>query len=345
MAKGFWVVSRHADCVAAAGHDQLHPAHRAGRAALDGMDGARYEGLRKLLGPGLSAAAMRGVEDEVRWTAEQLVGAAARVHGADAVSGLATPLAFRTLARVLGVPERDRGALQEVVAAALDDGADAESAHDAVRSYGRKLIGRKRKHPGADIISKAIHAHVHDAGAGGDHLDGDEVLRLFDLLVTAGIDTTRDAIAGGVLALAEHPDQWAVLRADRSQLRHATEEILRWTSPTPCDWRYALCDLEVAGRLVPAGDRVTLWWASANRDERVFADADAFVVTRDPNPHVAFGHGAHGCFGAALARLEIRLLLDVLLEHVEAVRLAAPPEWACGSEHSSLRHLAVTFDQ
>jgi cytochrome P450 len=289
---------------------------------------------------------MRGIEDEVRRTADHLVAGLTRRGGGDIVGEVAALLAFQVMARVLGVPERDRGSLFELVAAAIeDDAGDGDAAHAAVRSYGRKLIGQKRAHPGADLLSKAIHAHLKDTDPDHDHLDPGEVLRLFDLLVTAGIDTTRDAVAVGVLALAEHPDEWAALQHDRSQLRHATEEILRWASPTPCDWRYALADLDIGGERIAAGARVTLWWASANRDDAAFVDADTFDVRRDPNPHLAFGHGPRACFGATIARLQVRLLLDVLLERVHRVRLAGAPQWRCSSEHTSLRRLDVTFDQ
>ena len=124
-------------------------------------------------------------------------------------------------------------------------------------------------------------------------------------------------------------------------LRRATEEILRWTSPTPSDQRIVMTDMAFGDHQIRAGDRVTLWWASANRDEAVFEDASRFDVHRDPNPHLAFGHGPHSCFAATLARLEVRLLLDVLLDHVALLAIASPPEWVCNNEHISLRRLPV----
>jgi cytochrome P450 len=341
VAEGFWVLTRHADCSAAATDVRMQASHRAGRAALDGMADARYQGLRRLLGPALSASAMRGIEDEVRWTAERLVRAAARRRHVDFVTDVATALSFDTVARVLGVPDKDRRKLLEWVTFVVDEDAHAAAAEEAILSYGQKLIGQKRSHPGADLLSKAIHASIELTDVEHDRLDQTEVLKLFDLLVAAGIDTTRDAIAAGILALAQHPEQWRALQQDRSKLRRATEEILRWASPTPSDQRIAMSDMDIGEHKIRAGERATLWWASANRDEAVFADPSRFDVHRDPNPHLAFGHGPHSCFAATLARLEIRLLLDVLLDHVSGLAVASSPEWVCNNEHSSLRRLPV----
>ena len=341
VAEGFWVLTRHADCSAAATDVRMQPSHRAGRAALDGMNDARHQGLRRLLGPALSPSAMRGIEDEVRWTAERLVRAAVKRRHLDFVADVATALSFDTVARILGVPDKDRRRLLEWVTFVVDEDPHATAAQDAILSYGQKLIGQKRSHPGADLLSKAIHASIELTDFEHDHLDQREVLMLFDLLVAAGIDTTRDAMAVGVLALAEHPDQWRALQEDRSTLRRATEEILRWTSPTPSDQRIARSDLAFGDHQIRAGDRATLWWASANRDDAVFDDASRFDVHRDPNPHLAFGHGAHSCFAATLARLEVRLLLDVLLDHVTLLAIASPPEWVCNNEHTSLRRLPI----
>ena len=135
----------------------------------------------------------------------------------------------------------------------------------------------------------------------------------FNLLVAAGSETTRNAIALGMAALIEHPDQWALLHADPSLLTGAVEEILRWSSPTLYNRRTATRDMEVAGQPIRAGDKVTLWWASANRDEAVFDEPFRFDVRRAPNPHLAFGYRSHFCLGANLARMEIRIMLEELL--------------------------------
>ena len=166
---------------------------------------------------------------------------------------------------------------------------------------------------------------------------------LFNLLVAAGSETTRNSIAVGVLALVEHPGQWLALRDDRRLLPGAVEEILRWASSTPYNRRTATRDVTVGGAQLRAGDKVTLWWASANRDEDVFAEPFRFDVRRDPNPHLAFGHGTHFCLGGALARLEIRVLLDVLLDRVETLAVTGPIEWGRSNKHAAVRRLPVAL--
>jgi cytochrome P450 len=166
---------------------------------------------------------------------------------------------------------------------------------------------------------------------------------LFNLLVAAGSETTRNSIAVGVLALVEHPAQWLALRDDRRLLAGAVEEILRWASSTPYNRRTATRDVTLGAAQLRAGDKVTLWWASANRDENVFAEPFRFDIRRDPNPHLAFGHGTHFCLGAALARLEIRVLLDVLLDRVETVAVTGPIEWGRSNKHTGVRRMPVAL--
>lgn len=163
----------------------------------------------------------------------------------------------------------------------------------------------------------------------------------FNLLIAAGSETTRNSIAGGVLVLSERPDAWSILAADRSMLPQAVEEILRWASSTTYNRRTATRDTEFAGHNIAAGDKVTLWWASANRDEAVFADPFRFDIRRSPNPHVAFGHGNHFCLGAALARMEIRLVLDALLDRFSDVELTGVVEWTRSNKHTGIRHMPV----
>jgi cytochrome P450 len=143
------------------------------------------------------------------------------------------------------------------------------------------------------------------------------------------------------MALMDHPDQWQLLRDDRSLLTSATEEILRWTSSTPYNRRTATRDVEVRGQTIRAGDKVTLWWASANRDDDAFADPFRFDARRDPNPHLTFGHGSHFCLGANLARVEIRLVFDALLDRFAEIRAVGPVEWTRSNKHTGVRHLPV----
>ncbi len=144
-----------------------------------------------------------------------------------------------------------------------------------------------------------------------------ELLMFFNLLVVAGSETTRNSIALGMVALIEHPDQLEALRSDRSLMPTAVEEILRWTSATLYNRRTATRATELGGQPIAAGDKVTLWWPSANRDESVFDDPFRFDIRRNPNPHVTFGHRTHFCMGANLARMEIRVILDEVLDRLD----------------------------
>jgi cytochrome P450 len=147
-----------------------------------------------------------------------------------------------------------------------------------------------------------------------------------------------------MLALAEQPRAWQQLREHRSQLPTAVEEMLRWASSTPYNRRTATRDVDIRGQHIRAGDKVTLWWTSANRDEDVFANPHAFDITRNPNPHLAFGRGVHFYLGAALARMEMRVMFDALLDRVGGVTLTAPVEYVRSNKHAGVRHMPVRID-
>jgi cytochrome P450 len=190
-----------------------------------------------------------------------------------------------------------------------------------------------------------VHGEVHDESVGGlRRLRDDELQLLFSLLVAAGTETTRNTIAVGVAALADRPDDWESLWADRARLPAAVEEMLRWASSTPYNRRTATVDVELGGTTIRAGDKVTLWWASANRDEREFDRPEVFDPTRSPNRHLAFGHGSHFCLGARLARLEIGVLVEALLDAVEPPLRTGRIEWTRSNKHTGVRHLPVALE-
>ena len=183
-----------------------------------------------------------------------------------------------------------------------------------MRVYGEALVADRRAQPGDDLLSTVVAGGLSDAELGA----------FFSLLFTAGSETTRNSIAGGVLAFMESPEEWGRLRSDRSLLASAVEEILRWTSATAYNRRTATRDVELGGVTISAGEKTTHWYPSANRDETVFANPDRFDVGRDPNLHLAFGHGIHHCLGAPLARMEIAVMLEALLDHCAGLRAARP---------------------
>jgi cytochrome P450 len=193
------------------------------------------------------------------------------------------------------------------------------------------------------MLSIVVHATLDDADP--PRLTDGELYAFFSLLFSAGAETTRNAIVGGLLALAENPDQWRRLRDDPSLLTTAVDEIIRWTTPSPSKRRTATRDAVLGGHTIRAGEKVLVWEGSANRDELVFVDPQRFDIARDPNPHVGFGHGIHYCLGANLARLEVRVLFEELLPRVRDVEITEPVEWTRSNRHTGIRRLMVSLQR
>jgi cytochrome P450 len=247
------------------------------------------------------------------------------------------------------VPEADSHQLFGWTTTILDyrnrelGGTNDELAHAALgmAGYGEALIAEKRGCPADDLLSGVIHATIEGDDGESQALSEQELGAFFSLLFVAGSETTRNSIAGGLLALIEHPEQLRALQADPALLSTAVEEILRWTSATAYNRRTATVDVELGGQQIRAGEKTTHWYPSANRDEAVFDHPFRFDVGRSPNAHVAFGHGLHHCLGAALARTEVRVMLEELLDRFSGFELAGPVEWGRSNKHTSIRHLPV----
>ncbi|MDT5325588.1 MAG: hypothetical protein QOF25_2740, partial [Mycobacterium sp.] len=204
---------------------------------------------------------------------------------------------------------------------------------------GQELIASKRAEPTDDMLSVVANATVDDADAPA--MSELELYLCFSLLFSASAETTRNSVAGGLLALIDHPDQMTMLRADFDLLPTAIEEMVRWTSPSPSKRRTATRDVVLGECPVEAGQKVQVWEGSANRDGFVFADPDVFDAGRKPNPHLGFGQGVHYCLGANLARLELRVLFEELLGRFSSARLVKPVEWTRSNRHTGIRHLVV----
>jgi cytochrome P450 len=217
--------------------------------------------------------------------------------------------------------------------------ADLDAAFAEMMSYSHALRGAKRVHPADDIASTLLAAEID-----GERLSDFEFDMFFMLLINAGGDTTRNLVAGGMLELMAHPDQWARLRADRALLAPAIEEMLRYVSPVIHFRRTATRDTTLGERRIAAGDKVVMFYSSANRDEAFFPDPDRFDITRTPNEHVAFGGGgAHFCLGANLARVEIRALFEQVLTRFPDLRLAGPVERLPSNFINGPRRMPVEF--
>jgi cytochrome P450 len=365
--EGFWVVSRYADVVAVAADARTYSSARGGARAgggtliedlpsgfatgvlLNMMDDPRHQRLRRLTLGSVAPRALVAVEAELRVRTAAIVDAAVARRRCDFLLDVAAELPLQAVARLLGVPQEDRHRLFAWANATLDyDGRElGESdsrtweAQTAMFEYGSALIAEKRRRPSDDMLSAVVHGLIE--GEDGTSAPPSEIeqLMFFNLLIAAGSETTRNSLAIGLLALIDHPGEWERLRRERALLPTAVEEVLRWASSTAYNRRTATAEAALGGARIAAGDKVTLWWSSANRDDAVFADPFRFDVGREPNKHLAFGHGHHFCLGAALARMEIRLVLEALLDRVERCELAGPVEWTRSNKHTGVRHMPV----
>jgi cytochrome P450 len=352
--EGFWVVTRHAD-VSAVLHDPMTFSsdrggirQRGGTAIkdertagtmLNQTDDPQHQRLRALVNRGFTPRAVAALTAELRCRGDALLDAVGD-EPFDFVHGFARELPSQAICLVLGVPASDQPDLIDWLDAGIEADSPSILSPDAmrkIRDYAVSLIADKRVHPDDGIMSTIVHAR-DERGAG---LSDDELIAFFALLFPAGAETTRSALAGAVDAFADRPDELGRLRADPSLMATAIEEVVRWTTPSVYKRRTASGDASLAGVRIAAGDKVTFWEMSANRDEEVFADPFRFDVGRTPNPHLGFGWGTHFCLGASLARLEIKITLELLIERGVRVERTAPLSWMPNNRLFGPKHLPV----
>lgn len=363
--EGFWVLSRYSDIVAAAADSTTFSSETGGNrlgggttledlpmefavgALLNMMDDPRHAQFRRLLTPSTTPRALREIEDDLRRRTVDIVDAAIAKGDCDFLIDVAAELPLQAVAELAGVPQADRHELMNWANVTLDYekrevgefNERVAQAHAQMLTYGMNLLARKRSEPpSADLLSIVTHALIND-----EPLTENEQRLFLSLIVAAGSETTRNSIAIGMSAMSERPEIWERLRGDRQLLPGAVEEMLRWASTTPYNRRTATQDIHMHGRQIKAGDKVTMWWASANRDDTVFHDPYIFDIERNPNAHLAFGRGGHFCLGASLARMEMRVMFDVLLDRVESVVLTGPVEYVRSNKHSGVRHMPVSI--
>lgn len=314
---------------------------------LNMMDDPRHRQIRKLVSSGLTPRMIQRVEDDLRVRCRMLLDAVQPSVPFDFLVDIAAELPMQMICILLGVPESDRHWLFEAVEPSFDFGKARRSQvtsslgdpSSGMYQYGSELIALKRSRPGDDMLSVVANATVDDPDAPA--LSDAELYLFFYLLFSAGAETTRNAIAGGLLALLEHPGEFHSLRANLELVPTAIEEMLRWTSPSPSKRRTATTDVRLGGQDIASGQKVVVWEGSANRDARVFDRPDQFDITRKPNPHLGFGQGVHFCLGAHLARLELRVVFEEMLPRFTSVRLAEPVEWTRSNRHTGIRHMVV----
>jgi cytochrome P450 len=361
--EGFWSVATHAETLEVlrdpAGYSSVSGGSRpfggtllqdlaiSGQ-VLNMMDDPRHSQIRRLVSSGLTPRMIGLVEDDLRARARRLLDAVVPGEPFDFVLGIAAELPMQMICILLGVPESERHWLFEAIEPQFDFGGarkaslsqiSVDEAGSRMYDYGQELIASKRAEPTDDMLSVVVNANLDDVEAPA--MSDVELYLFFSLLFSAGAETTRNAVAGGMLALANHPEQFHTLRENLDLLPTAVEEMVRWTSPSPSKRRTATCDLTLGGQSVEAGQKVQIWEGSANRDAGVFDRADEFDITRKPNPHLGFGQGVHYCLGANLARLELRVLFEELLSRFTAAWVVEPVEWTRSNRHTGIRHLTV----
>jgi cytochrome P450 len=355
--EGFWVVSRHADVQAiqndpvtfssqTGGHRTMggtaindHPS--AGK-ALNATDDPKHQMLRGVVMKGFTLHAVAALEAELRRRITGMIDDFPEDAPFDFVAGFAREAPLQAICMVLGVPQADRGRLCEWVDAGVSSASAEIIAPEYAQKlvdYGMTLVEEKRRQPRDDILSAIVNARPDQAG--GRPLSDAELRNFFLLLFAAGSETTRSAIAGGVKALIEHPGQLALLRADGTLMKTTIEEVVRWTTPSIYKRRTASIDTSLHAHAIRAGDKVTFWEMSANRDERVFDRPFAFDITRSPNFHLGFGYGVHVCLGSMLARMEMRVALEELLLRIEHIEGAGEVDWMPSNRLLGIRGMPV----
>jgi cytochrome P450 len=319
------------------------------------MDAPEHLRLRRLVSAVFTRRRLERSAARIAERAATLLDAVADRGGCDLPVDVTDDFPLANLADLIGVPAADRELLLRWTNRVIgyQDPEHAEVMRDAAgrpinpRSpamlrdmfdYAQRLAARKRAEPAEDLMTALVRAEVD-----GRALDDAELEMFFFLMVIAGNDTVRSALPGGVLALAEHPDQYRLLRAHRELLPGAIEEILRWHPPVLSFRRTATRDVELAGAHIRQGDKVVVYHVSAHFDERAFPDPYRFDITRDPNEHLAFGDGPHLCLGAWFGRMQLRIFFDALLDRLPEVRLAAEPTRLTSNFINGITHLPLRW--
>ncbi|MFJ2767112.1 cytochrome P450 [Streptomyces sp. NPDC087300] len=336
---GFWVLTRHADVAAAYRDTERFRSDRgnvldtllgggdsAAGLMLPVMDGARHAALRGQLMKAFSPRVLASVVDSIRRASREVVVEALDRGRFDFARDVAGQLPLRAICDLLDVPAADRQRLLDMTSSALGAQSEAELREASwvskaeILLYFSQVAADRRADPREDVISLLAQCRID-----GVPLTDEEVILNCYSLILGGDETTRLALIGAVAAFVDHPEQWHAYREGKVATETAVEEVLRWTTPTLHAGRTAAVDIELHGRTIRAGDVVTLWNASANRDEAAFHDPDRFLLSRAPNPHLTFAHGPHFCLGAFLARAEIGAVLRDLRELVGSIGAAGPP--------------------
>jgi len=361
---GFWAVTKYDDCVNVnRDYEHYSSAKRTAlmwdmpdeqleqqRLMMLNMDPPLHTRYRRLVNKGFTPRIVNELEQKIHQATDSIIDTVIEKGQADFVTDIAAELPLQVIADLLGVPQDDRHAMFDWSNRMIGQ-EDPEFQHTAggeefaqeaameLFAYAAQLFETKRMDPSTDLMSVLTSVEID-----GDKLSELELELFFLLLTVAGNETTRNLISGAMHAFFQHPDQWERLLADRSLIPSATEEMLRFVTPVMNFRRQTTVPVEIRGQKIGENQKVVFFHISANRDEDVFDDPDSFDITRSPNPHMAFGGGGpHFCLGANLARMEIRVMFQHVLDRLPDIRLDGEVQRLQSAFINGVKHIPVAF--
>ncbi|MGZ4558250.1 MAG: cytochrome P450, partial [Mycobacteriaceae bacterium] len=340
--EGYWVVSKHADVKEVSRDSKVYSTYENTaiprfaddmeretvemlRHLLINKDAPEHTKLRKLISRGFTPRAIESMRETIAARAQKIVTDAAKNDQGDFVSQVASELPLQAIAELIGVPQSDRGKIFDWSNQMMgyDDpqyAAESATASAELLGYAYNLAEERRQCPANDILTTLIEADID-----GDQISSEDFGFFVLMLAVAGNETTRNAITHGMIAFMENPEQWELYKKERPAT--TADEIVRYSTPVVTFQRTALSDTEIRGQKIKKGDRVAMFYASANFDEEVFENPMTFDITRDPNPHLGFGGtGEHFCMGANLARMEIDLIFGAIADYMPDISMLKKPE-------------------
>ncbi len=353
---GYWAVLKHSDVVHVAREPKLFSASEGGvmlenlapaqldmmRNMLLAMDPPRHVDYRRPIAPRFKARVIAGMEDQIRAICREILATAAEQGDVEFVHDVTSALPSRVIGQLMGLPPDDLPFIHRL-AEMNTSGQDADYASDVSQGtidmamYAIQFAAvRRQEEPREDLTTLLLETDFN-----GRYMTDIDFGSFFVQLVTAGNDTTKTMLSSGLRVLLDHPDQLADLRVDRSLVAGAVEEILRYENPLHYFRRTATADTELRDVEISAGDKVVMFYTSANRDEDVFDDAQRFDVRRSPNPHLSFGIAEHFCLGVHLARLEGRVFFEELLATFPTIELTGEPVRIRSNLNNALKALPV----
>jgi cholest-4-en-3-one 26-monooxygenase len=359
---GYWVITRHEDIKSISRNGDLWSTNRKGavmrlpdgvtgeqldltKALLINHDAPEHTRLRKIVSRLFTPRSVAALEEKLAVAAHEIVGAAKEKDSGDFVDDIAMSLPLLAIADLIGVPEADREKLFGWTNSIMntddpDFDSDPTAANAELMGYAYTMAEERRRCPADDIVTRLIQADL--GGEGGESLGDVEFAFFVILLAVAGNETTRNAMTHGMNAFFENPDQWELFKRERPDT--AVDEIIRWATPVHCFQRTALADNEIGGASIREGQRVGLFYSSANFDEDVFESPFGFDILRNPNPHLSFGgNGAHFCIGANLARMEIKLIFNELADQIPNLAKLDEPQRLRSGWINGVKALPVSY--